>query len=120
MKKVLFTLLISISTLFGFEHLSPDNFKEKIKDGNVIVDFYATWCAPCKVIAKSLEGFDKEKPMDIKIYKVDIDQHKEFAINQGVKMLPTLVFYKNGKHISTEVGIKDVSQLTNISKKHFN
>ena len=120
MKKILFIAFISISTLFGFEHLNPNNFNEKIKEGNVIVDFYAAWCSPCKVLADSLEDFEKIKPKDIKIYKVNIEDYKNFSITQGVKMLPTLIFYKDGVPIRTEVGIKSVEELRNSAIQHFN
>lgn len=120
MKKILFIAFISISTLFGFEHLNPDNFKEKIKEGNVIVDFYATWCPPCKVLADSLEDFEKIKPDNIKIYKVNIEDYKEFSITQGVKMLPTLIYYQDGIKVTTEVGIKDVEELKDSAIQHFN
>lgn len=119
MKKILVIFLLSLSTMFGFEELSSFNFKEKVKNGNVIVDFYAPWCPPCKVLAKSLEEFNKVKSDDIKIYKINIDDYKQLAIKEGVKMLPTLIFYKNGEKVTREVGVKDVSQLVNISKMYF-
>lgn len=119
MRKILIGLFFSVISLFAFEHLSPENFDEKLKGKNVIVDFYAAWCPPCKILDKNLKGFDKLKPFDITIYKIDIEAHKEFAMAQGVSALPTIIFYKNGKMVAKEVGIKDVPQLTNSSKKHF-
>lgn len=121
MKKILIVLLFSFVSLFAFEHLTPKNFDEKLKGKNVIVDFYAQWCPPCKVLAKSLEDFDmvKEDDLDVEIFKVDIEKYKDFAIKKGVNALPTIMFYKDGKMIAKEVGIRDVPQLTNSSKKYF-
>lgn len=119
MKKTVLGLLFSFISLFAFEHLTPENFQEKLKGKNAIVDFYATWCPPCKVLAKNLIGFDKLKPMDVTIFKVDIDQYKTLAIENNVNALPTLVYFKDGKMVAKEVGIQDIPQLTNSTKKHF-
>ena len=51
MKKIILLMLISIASLFAYEELTVDNFDEKIKDKNVIIDFYAVWCPPCKILA---------------------------------------------------------------------
>lgn len=119
MKKTLIAFLLSFTSLFAFEHLTPENFQEKLKGKNVIVDFYATWCPPCKVLAKSLIGFDKLKPSDVTIYKVDIDKYKTLAIENNVNALPTLVYFKDGEMVAKEVGVKDIPQLTNSTKKYF-
>ena len=119
MKKILITLLFCFSSVFAFEHLTEENFQEKLKGKNAIVDFYATWCPPCKVLAKNMIGFDKLKPTDVTIYKVDIDDYKSLAIENGVRALPTLLYFKDGKVVAKEVGIKDIPQLTNSVNKHF-
>ena len=61
MRKFLFMLLLSYASLFAFEELTVQNFDDKIKGKNVIVDIYATWCPPCKIVAQNLEEFDEEK-----------------------------------------------------------
>ena len=111
MKKTLIVLLFSFVSLFGFEHLTPENIDEKLKDKNAIVDFYATWCPPCKILAKNLIKFDKVKPSDVVIYKVDIDQYRELATRYNIRALPTLVYIKNGTVVKKEVGIKDEERL---------
>jgi len=111
MKKVLITLLFSFVSLFAFEHLTPENIDEKLKDKNAIVDFYATWCPPCKILARNLIKFDKVKPSNVVIYKVDIDQHMDLAKRYNVRSLPTLVYIKNGTVVKKEVGVKDEERM---------
>lgn len=120
MKKFLISILfLTLGNLFAFEHLTKANFTEKIKGKNVIVDFYATWCPPCKILAGTLEEFSKVKPSNVVIYKVDIDKYRDLAISYGVKALPTLAYFENGELITTEVGLKSVEQLKSSSKEYF-
>ena len=119
MKKIFLILIFSFISLFAFDHLSPDNIDKKLKGKNAIVDFYATWCPPCKVLAENLISFDKVKPSNVVIYKVDIDQHMDLAKRYNVRSLPTLVYFKDGKVVAKEVGIKDESELLANSKEYF-
>lgn len=118
MRKIVFALLFSFGTLFAFEHLTMDNIDTKLKGKNAIVDFYATWCPPCKVIGKNLIEFNKMKPKDVTIFKVDIDDQMPLAKKYGVRSLPTLVYIKDGKVVAKEVGIKDVDEI-NLNTKNF-
>lgn len=119
MKKLFFTLFLGAISLFGFEHLDSENFDKEIKDKNVIIDFYATWCPPCKIMGKNLEEFNTTKPDNVSIYKVDVDKNMELAKKYDVRALPTLVFFKNGEPVGKEVGILDSKQLLNSTKSHF-
>ncbi|XOB61972.1 thioredoxin family protein [Campylobacterota bacterium DY0563] len=120
MKKILLLVLFfALGNLFAFEHLTKDNFIENIKGKNVIVDFYATWCPPCKILAGTLEDFDKVKPKNVTIYKVDIDQYRNLAISYGVKALPTLAYFEDGELVTTEVGLKSVKDLEDSVKEYF-
>ena len=73
MKKIFVMFLFSIVSVFAYEELNMDNFVQKIKGKNVIVDFYAVWCPPCKTLASNLQKFDVIKPDNVEIYKVNID-----------------------------------------------
>lgn len=119
MKKIVISLIFSIISLFAFEHLESNNINEKLSGKNAIIDFYATWCPPCKVIEKNLIEYDKVKPTNIIIYKVDIDQYMDIAKRYNVRSLPTLVYVKDGKVVGKEIGIRDVSQLAASSMKYF-
>ncbi len=117
MKTILLALLFSISSLFAFEHLTIDNFDEKLKDKNVIVDFYAPWCPPCKVIEKSLNKFEETRTDDTIIYKVNIDQQRELVERFGVQSIPTLVYVKNSEIKVSQVGLKSLEEIkTNVKK----
>ena len=119
MKKIILLMLISIASLFAYEELTVDNFDEKIKDKNVIIDFYAVWCPPCKILASKLEDFDVVKPDNVEIFKVNIDNQMVLAKKYGVSKLPTLVYFKNGKPVNDYVGVLSVEELTATSKENF-
>ena len=120
MKKIILLMFFSIASLFAYEELTVDNFDAKIKDKNVIVDFYAVWCPPCKILANNLEDFDLVKPDNVEIYKVNIDDQLVLAKKYGVSKLPTMVYFKNGKPVKDYVGILSVEELTQTSKENFN
>lgn len=119
MKKVFLALLFSFVSLFAFEHLDNKNIDNKIKGKNVIIDFYATWCPPCKVIEKNLIKFDKIKPSNVVIYKIDIDKDMDLAKRYNVKSLPTLVYLKDEKVVAKNIGVSNVDELVANSMKYF-
>ena len=80
-----------------------NNFNEQIKEGVVLVDFFATWCGPCKMQAPVLEEL-KEDRSDVKVVKINVDQETEIAREYGVMSIPTLILFKDGKEIAKNVG----------------
>ncbi len=119
MKKIFFLFLFSVISVFAFEELNMDNFEDKIKDKNVIIDFYAPWCPPCKIVANNLENFDVSKPDNVQIYKVNVDDELALAKKYGVSKLPTLIFFKNGKVMKDYVGVLSSEELLKASKENF-
>lgn len=87
------------------QELKSDNFSGEVEEGVTLVDFYASWCGPCKQIAPLLEEASNET--SAKILKVDIDAHGEVAGELGVASIPTLVVFKDGKEMARHVGVMD-------------
>jgi thioredoxin 1 len=77
----------------------------------VLVDFWAEWCPPCKMIAPILEQIATEKDGQLKIAKLDTDANPEIPQKLGIMSLPTLVLFKNGKEVSRVVGFRSKKQL---------
>jgi thioredoxin 1 len=86
--------------------LTARNFKEEVLDSNkpVLVDFWATWCGPCKMIAPELEKFATLNADKIKVGKVNIDDDTPIALEYGVEVIPTLMLFKDGKVEKKSVG----------------
>lgn len=89
-----------------------DKFKKEMKDGKCIVDFYADWCGPCKMIApKFAELSEQYKSRNIKFFKVNIDDNEEIGGALNVRSLPTFITMKDGKVVSTVEGA-DIQRIT--------
>ncbi len=87
------------------KHLeNREQFNELIKD-KVLVDFYAEWCGPCKMLAPNLEK------LDYNILKVDVDKFQDLAISYGVMSVPTLILFKDGKEVNKSIGYLDIDEL---------
>lgn len=83
-------------------HLKNEKFDDLIKE-KVLVDFYANWCGPCKMLVPELEKVST----DIKVVKIDVDQYDEIARKYGVMSIPTLILFENGNEIKRNVGFID-------------
>ncbi|MFM9974446.1 MAG: thioredoxin [Beijerinckiaceae bacterium] len=73
-------------------------------DTPVVVDFWAEWCGPCRMIAPHLESIAMEMGDKVKIVKINIDENPEVAGSVGIRSIPTLMVFKGGKHVNTKVG----------------
>ena len=119
MKKILLIVAFLVTNIFAFEHLTVENIDEKLKDKKVILDFYATWCPPCKIISKNLSSFDDIKPKDVVVYKIDIDAQRDLIKRFDVKSIPTIVFLDDGKIKYSQVGVQTVDDLKVNTKKYL-
>ena len=93
--------------------LDNQNFQEEIKNNLVLVDFYAVWCGPCKMMHPIIEEISKQFP-DLKILKVDVDKHEEIAREYGIMSIPTLILFKNGNLVEKHVGFIAKEQLESL------
>ncbi len=93
------------------KNLTQNNFKQQARGGLMLVDFWAPWCAPCKVIAPVLNEIAEEQQGKLRIGKVNVDNQQPLAAKYKVRSIPTLVLFKNGKEVKRFVGIKTKKSL---------
>lgn len=86
--------------------LDNTNFQHQIKNKVVLVDFWASWCAPCRMMAPVLNEVAEELTGNAHVGKVNIEQYQSLASSYKIKSIPTMVLYKNGKEVTRFVGVK--------------
>ena len=94
-------------------HLNESEFNEKVAGSSVaMVDFWATWCGPCKMLAPVIEDIGKKYDGKAVVAKVDVDENQALAAKYGVMSIPTVIFFKDGKEIGRKVGVQPASAYT--------
>ena len=95
-------------------NISDDSFEKDVlqAQGPVLVDFWAEWCGPCKMIAPVLEQVAHEYDSKLRVAKLNIDDNPESAPRYGVRGIPTLILFRNGEVVGTKVGALSKAQLT--------
>jgi len=84
-----------------------------------LVDFWATWCGPCKAIAPVLDELSSEYEGKARIVKIDVDQNPNLAAQYGIRSIPTLFMFKNGEKVDATMGMQPKAQLTAPINKHL-
>lgn len=128
MKKCILCLMLLLSvSMSGFAQggenmeivITKENFKQEVLESKlpVLVDFFATWCGPCKMLAPTLEEFANENAGKIVVGKCDIDQQQELANEYKIEVVPTLIAFKNGRQINITRGLCSKKQLADLFKE---
>lgn len=87
-------------------HFSKEGFDKALNDGKLMmVDFWADWCGPCKMLGPVIDDLAKQYEGKAVVGKVNVDEEQELAIRYGVMSIPTVIFFKDGKEIDRKVGV---------------
>ena len=99
-------------------HLNEDEFNNFVAEGKggVMVDFWATWCGPCKMLAPTIEELGDELEEKITVGKVDVDECRELAMKYGVMSIPTVIFFKDGEEVTRFVGVQPKEKLLEVAE----
>lgn len=100
--------------------ISDAEFEAQVlqSDQAVLVDFWAEWCGPCKMVAPKVAAVAEELAGQLKVVKVNVDTCPETAKNYGIRSIPTLIWFKDGKPVETLVGVQDTETLAAVSKRY--
>lgn len=101
-------------------HVEEKDFNVEVlkENGVVVVDFWATWCGPCKMIAPVIEELASDMK-DVKFVKVDVDKNPSVANQYRIASIPTIMMFRDGKVVDTVVGFRPKSDIENTIKKHL-
>ena len=97
--------------------INDDNFEKEVLESEktVLIDFFADWCGPCKMLSPIIEQFAKENEK-VKVVKINVDELPDLAVKYGVRSIPTLVVIKNGEEVNRSVGLIDKSEILELVK----
>ncbi len=98
---------------------SEEQFDDVISNGVCLVDFYASWCGPCKMLAPFIEEIANEYDGKAVVCKVNVDEVESLAYKYQVRSIPTLVYFKDGKMVDVSVGFQDKKTITDTLEKYL-
>ena len=94
------------------KYLEKENFDDEIAKGRILVDFYATWCGPCKMLSGVLENV--EDSIGMPILKIDVDKHEELARRFRVMSIPTVILFEDGKEVKKKIGFMNEKKVSEV------
>jgi len=102
-------------------HITDDSFEQEVLQSNtpVLVDYWAEWCGPCKMIAPILDDVSKDYQGRLKIAKMNVDENRDVPAKYGIRGIPTLMLFKDGQLAATKVGALSKAQLTAFIDSHL-
>ena len=96
-------------------HFNQESFDKALSEGKLMmVDFWADWCGPCKMLAPVIDGLAQQYAGKAVVGKVNVDEEQELAIRYGVMSIPTVIFFKDGKEIARKVGVMPAGAFTQV------
>ena len=97
----------------NLKNLNENEFSNEVLNSElpVIVDFWAEWCAPCKMLTPILEELSKEMSSHVSFVKVNLDENQDLAMKYSIRSIPSLLIFKEGKHVDTKVGLSSKEDL---------
>ena len=102
----------------GVLKLEEKNFEEEVlkAEGKVLVDFYADWCGPCKMMSPIIDEISEEMKDNLKVGKINVDENQELAIKYNVMSIPTIMIFENGNLIKTFIGVTNKDDILSYLK----
>ena len=95
--------------------ITSDNYEKEVmkSEKTVLIDFYADWCGPCKMMSPIIDQIAEEKADSLKVGKVNVDENQDLAMQYGIMSIPTVVIIKNGQVEKTFVGLREKNEILN-------
>jgi thioredoxin 1 len=110
-----------MSSVSSVSNVSDTNFQQEVLDSNlpVLVDFWAPWCGPCRMVAPVVDEIATQYEDRVKVVKLNVDDNAQIATQYGIGSIPTLMLFKNGQKIDTVVGAVPKTTLAQTIAKHL-
>ncbi len=102
-------------------NVTDEGFQKDVLDSDkpVLVDFWAEWCGPCRLVAPVMEQLAKEYADKLRVAKVDVDANQQVAMRYNIRSIPSILFFKDGKHVDTVVGAVPKAYLERKIQEHI-